>query len=83
MPGYNAPTIGQSLVVLPLIAVEAALPAASHRTLREPVANSRYRVRRKYAGDLLPTRFPTCDQLQNHVVRLAHTPQIRFPGSGS
>jgi hypothetical protein len=26
MPGYSAPTIGKSLVVLPLIAVEAALP---------------------------------------------------------
>jgi hypothetical protein len=26
MLGYNAPTIGQSLVVVPLIAVEAAIP---------------------------------------------------------
>ena len=39
MPGYNAPTIGQSLVVLLFIAVEAALPcdeipkASGHETL--------------------------------------------------
>jgi hypothetical protein len=33
---------------------------------------------RKYAEDWLPDCFPRCDQLENHVVRLAHRPRNRF-----